>query len=85
VADQKMRDTSKVIDQGDIPPCISTAMDQFTKDWTATQSGLDQALGGYQSSSNELIARGLIAFGQNAQRLKPDADAVDKAELTCKH
>lgn len=85
VTDQKMRDASKVIDQGDIPPCLSDAMAKFSKDWTATQNGLDAALGGYQSSSNELIARGLLNFVQNYQLLKPDADAVDKAKLTCKH
>jgi len=84
VTDQKMRDAGKVIDQGDIPPCIADAMAKFTKDWTAAQNGLDAALGGYQSTSNELIARGLISFVQNYQLLKPDADAVDKAKLTCK-
>lgn len=85
VTDQKMRDAGKVIDQGDIPPCIADAMAKFSKDWTAAQNGLDAALGGYQSTSNELIARGLLNFVQNYQLLKPDADAVDKAKLTCKH
>jgi hypothetical protein len=85
ITDQKMRDAGKVIDQGDIPPCIADAMAKFSKDWTAAQNGLDAALGGYQSTSNELIARGLINFVQNYQLLKPDADAVDKAKLTCKH
>lgn len=85
VTDQKMRDAGKVIEQGDIPPCIADAMAKFTKDWTAAQNGLDAALGGYQSTSRELIARGLLNFVQNYQLLKPDADAVDQAKLTCKH
>jgi len=85
VTDQKMRDTSKVIDKGDIPPCIADSVTQFTKDWSAMEAGLEMALGGYTSGSNELVARGLIAFGTAAKPLKTDADAMQKAELTCKH
>jgi len=85
VTDQKMRETSKVIDKGDIPPCIANSVTQFTTDWSAMEAGLEMALGGYTSGSNELIARGLIAFGTAAKPLKTDADAMQKAELTCKH
>ena len=85
VTDQKMRDTSKVIDKGDIPPCISDSVTAFTKDWSGMEAGLDMALGGYTSGSNELVARGLIAFGTAAKPLKTDGDAMQKAEATCKH
>ena len=85
VTDQKMRDTSKVIDKGDIPPCIAPSVTQFTNDWSAMEAGLEMALGGYTSGSNELVARGLIAFGTAAKPLKTDADAMQTAELTCKH
>jgi hypothetical protein len=85
VTDKAMRDTSTVIDKGDIPPCIADSVTTFTKDWSAMQAGLDMALGGYTSASNELIARGLIAFSTAAKPLKTDADAMQTAELTCKH
>jgi hypothetical protein len=75
-ADQKVQYAITVINQGDIPACLTTHVTRFKSDLLSMDGGLQIALKGYKDGDQQEVNQGLSQFQVSSQPLTEDAAAV---------
>jgi hypothetical protein len=78
VTDQKLQTAITIINNGDIPACITTHLSRFKSDLEKMDGGLQIALNGYRAGDRSLVAQGLTQFYDSQRPLSVDAAAVTK-------
>jgi hypothetical protein len=76
--DQKLQQAIAVINNGDIPACISDDLRRFKSDLEGMGGGLQISLNGYGARSKAMILQGLGQYHESALPLGTDAAAVAK-------
>jgi hypothetical protein len=74
--DQKLQAAITVINQGNIPACLTTHLTTFKSDLEAMDGGLQIALNGYKAGDKGMITQGLTQFHESAIPLNQDAAVV---------
>jgi hypothetical protein len=76
--DQKVQRAVTVINQGDIPACITDDVTRFKGHLESMGGGLQIALDGYNAGDRLMVAQGLSQFHESLLPLDQDAAAVTK-------
>jgi hypothetical protein len=75
-SDQKLEQAVTVINQGDVPACLTTDLTRFKGDVLSMDGGLQISLNGYKAGDKNMVLQGLSQFHDAALTFGPDSTAV---------